>query len=136
MKSLPAKVIVYSDGASRGNPGPASFGFVVTNEKGELVAEGAEKLGNQTNNFAEYMGMIEALDLCSRSGVKSVTVRADSQLMIRQMTGQYKVKSEVIIPLHTRAKIIARTFETIKFEHIPREQNSEADRLANLALDR
>ncbi len=132
---LPKSVIIYTDGASRGNPGPASFGFVVTDEKGKVLIEGGEKLGSQTNNYAEYMAMIVALNVCLKAGAKSVTVRADSQLMIRQMTGQYKVKSDVIIPLFAKARELADNFKEISFEHIPREQNKEADKMANLALD-
>lgn len=134
-KKLPAEVIVYTDGASRGNPGPASFGYVITNENGEVIKEGAEKLGEQTNNYAEYMAMIEALNFCKRHGAKKILIRADSQLMIRQMKGEYKVKAEGIIPLHQKAKLLASHFSTIHYEHIPREKNKEADRLANLALD-
>lgn len=133
---LPSHVIVYTDGASRGNPGPSSFGFVITNEKGDVVMEGAEVLGNQTNNYAEYMGMIVALNVCKQGGARKVTVRADSQLMIRQMTGEYKVKAEGIIPLHVKANELVIAFDDVKFEHIPREQNKPADKLANLALDR
>lgn len=132
---LPTSVIIYTDGASRGNPGPASFGFVITSEKGEVLVEGAEKLGNQTNNYAEYMAMMVALNVCVQMGVKNVVVRADSQLVVRQMLGEYKVKAEGIIPLHAKAKELASKFSKIHFEYIPREKNKHADRLANEALD-
>lgn len=132
---LPASVIIYTDGASRGNPGPSSFGFVITDEKGAVLVEGGEKLGNQTNNYAEYMAMMVALNVCIKMNVKNVVVRADSQLMIRQMTGEYKVKAEGIIPLHAQAKVLAEKFSKISYEHIPREKNKHADRLANEALD-
>lgn len=133
---FPQKVIVYTDGASRGNPGPASFGFVITDVDGNILVEGAEKLGDQTNNYAEYMGMLVALNVCEKAGAKEVLVRADSQLMIRQMTGEYKVKAEGIIPLHQKAKTLVAAFTKVGFEHIPREKNKEADKLANQALDR
>lgn len=132
---LPSHVIIYTDGASRGNPGPASFGFIITDDKDNVLIEGAETIGEQTNNYAEYMGMLVALNVCIKSGVKNATVRADSQLMIRQMTGEYKVKAEGIIPLHAKAKELASKFKKISFEHIPREKNKQADKLANQALD-
>ena len=132
---LPASVIIYTDGASRGNPGPSSFGFVITSEKGDVLVEGGEKLGNQTNNYAEYMAMMVALNVCVQMNVKNVIVRADSQLMVRQMLGEYKVKAEGIIPLHAKAKELASKFQKITYEYIPREKNKHADRLANEALD-
>lgn len=133
--AIPEEVIVFTDGASRGNPGPASLGFVVTDVDGAVVAERGQVLGEQTNNFAEYMALVEALKFCKKAKVKKVLVRADSQLMIRQMLGQYKVKSEGILPLFEEASRLAEAFQKIEFEHIPREKNKEADRLANSALD-
>ncbi|MBK9294660.1 MAG: ribonuclease HI family protein [Oligoflexia bacterium] len=132
---LPEQVIVYTDGASRGNPGPASFGFVITNLKGDILLEGAERLGERTNNYAEYMGMLVALNVCKKAGVKRLILKADSQLMVRQMIGEYKVKAEGIIPLFVKANELVLAFKDVKFEYIPREQNKIADKLANQALD-
>ncbi|MDZ4676004.1 MAG: ribonuclease HI family protein [Oligoflexia bacterium] len=132
---LPHEVIVYTDGASRGNPGPASAGVAIFSADGKLLEEISLKLGNQTNNFAEYTALIEALKACAAGGAKVLMVRADSQFMIRQMQGLYKVKAEGIIPLYQQCKKLTAHFEVIKFEHIPREQNVHADRLANKALD-
>ncbi len=132
---FPLEVIAYTDGASRGNPGPASAGVAIFSKDGALVAEISLKLGNQTNNFAEYTALIEALKACANGGAKNVLVRADSQFMIRQMQGQYKVKAPGIIPLFQQCKKLVENFDIIKFEHIPRDQNEHADRLANKALD-
>ena len=132
---LPKEVVVYSDGACRGNPGPASYGFVVKSVDGKTLFESGAKLGNQTNNFAEYKGLIEALRACAEAGCEVVTVRADSQFMIRQMLGVYKVKAEGIIPLQREAAKLATSFKTVRYEHVPREENKDADRLANEALD-
>jgi ribonuclease HI len=102
---------------------------------GEVLAELKECLGNQTNNFAEYMALIKGLEFCRDHGAREVHVRADSEFMIKQLKGEYKVKSEVIIPLFKRAKEVVGAFKLVTFEHVRREQNVEADRLANEALD-
>ena len=133
--AYPAQVIVYTDGASRGNPGPGAYGIAVTSADGTVIDEKKKTIGDCTNNYAEYMAVIEALKLCHKKGAKKVVVRADSQLMVRQMLGQYKVKAEVIIPLYLQVKKLLAHFETVTFEHIRREQNAHADRLANEALD-
>ena len=131
----PPKVIIYTDGASRGNPGPASVGIFVTDESGETVHEYGERLGHQTNNFAEYTGVIRGLELALEHQVKDVVLRSDSELMVKQMTGIYKVKSPVIQPLHKAAVLLTKKFKSVRFEHVRREYNVEADRLANEALD-
>jgi ribonuclease HI len=132
---LPHDVVIFTDGASRGNPGPASLGVVITDKTGEVLVEISKKLGDQTNNYAEYMAVIEGLLAAAEGGAKKVVVKADSQLMVRQMLGEYKVKAEGIIPLFKQCQKLVTLFDKIDFIHIPREENAEADRLANKALD-
>ncbi|MCC6278138.1 MAG: ribonuclease HI family protein [Oligoflexia bacterium] len=133
---FPKEVEIYTDGASRGNPGPASIGVVIKDLEGRVVAELSERLGSQTNNFAEYTAVIHALEICQKNGVERFTLKTDSQLLVRQMTGEYKVRAEVIIPLHKRVRELMAHFSGVKFLHIPREENERADELANQALDR
>ncbi len=130
----PRKVILYCDGASRGNPGPGSYGFVIL-ENGEPIAEVGKKLGEVTNNVAEYEGVIEGLTRCLELGATEVTVRSDSQLLVRQLTGQYKVKAPHLLPLVQKAKALQQRFTKVAFQHVPREENKPADKLANAALD-
>lgn len=139
MRALPADpghLIVACDGASRGNPGPAGIGAQVTDEQGTILGEVARGIGETTNNVAEYTAVIEGLALAAELGAKSVTLRSDSQLLINQLTGRYRVKSEHLQPLHRRARSLGAGFERISFEHVPREQNAAADALANLGVDR
>ena len=123
------------DGGSRGNPGPASYGVVVRNERGEIVAKLKKYIGRMTNNVAEYYGLIAALDYAQSNGVRALRVESDSELLVRQMRGHYKVKSPDLRPLFERAKKMSQTFESFRIDHVYREQNSEADALANEALD-
>jgi ribonuclease HI len=123
------------DGGSRGNPGPASYGVVVRNERGEIVAKLKKYIGRMTNNVAEYYGLIAALDYAQSNGVRAVHVESDSELLVRQMRGHYKVKSPDLRPLFERAKKMSQTFESFRIDHVYREQNAEADALANEALD-
>ena len=132
----PGHLIVSCDGASRGNPGPAGIGAQVTDESGAILGEIAQGIGETTNNVAEYTAVIEGLSLAQELGAKTVTLRSDSQLLINQLTGRYRVKSEHLQPLHRRARSLGAGFERITFEHVPREQNSAADALANLGVDR
>src|SRR5687768_5506971 len=97
---FPDQVVAYTDGASRGNPGPAAVGIFIVTPQGKPLFEFAKKIGFQTNNFAEYTAVIEALKICTEGGAAAVTIRADSQLMVRQMTGENRVKSDIISPLH------------------------------------
>lgn len=128
------KVIMYCDGASRGNPGPGSYGFVIL-ENGETLVEEGKKLGEVTNNVAEYEGVIQGLSRCRELGATEVTVRSDSQLLVRQLTGQYKIKAPHLLPLAQKAKVLQKGFTKVAFQHVPREENKVADRLANAALD-
>jgi ribonuclease HI len=123
------------DGGSRGNPGPAAYGVVVRDPRGEIVARLKKYIGNNTNNVAEYFGLIAALDYAQNHGVRALRIESDSELMVKQMRGQYKVKSEELKPLFERAKKISQTFESFRISHVYREQNKEADALVNQALD-
>ena len=135
MLDLPSEVKVFTDGASRGNPGPASIGIVFYDSSHSRVGEHCEKLGEQTNNYAEYMAVIRALELCDQAGVETAAFYCDSQLLVRQMIGQYKVKAPQIIPLYQQAKELCQKLKNTEFHHVKREQNKEADALANQALD-
>jgi ribonuclease HI len=128
-------LIVSCDGAARGNPGPAGAGSQLTTPDGEVVAEIAEGLGETTNNVAEYIAVIMGLERAGELGATDVLLRSDSQLLINQITGVYKVKSPHLQPLHRRVLQLAAGFERIRFEHVPRARNAEADRLANLGVD-
>jgi len=130
-----SSIIVWTDGAARGNPGPAGAGAQLTTLKGEVVGEIAEGLGETTNNVAEYTAAIRGLERAAELGATDVVLRSDSQLLINQLSGRYRVKSEHLIPLYRRLRDLARGFERIRFEHVPRERNTEADRLANEGVD-
>jgi len=123
------------DGASRGNPGPAAYAVVLRDPAGKIVLELAKKLGRETNNVAEYYALLAALDAAASRGIKALRIRSDSELLVRQIEGRYKVKNEFLKPLHERASKLRRQFAYFAIEHVPREKNSEADALANLALD-
>jgi ribonuclease HI len=123
------------DGGSRGNPGPASYGVVIRDGRGEIVAKLKKYIGRMTNNVAEYYGLIAALDYAQAHGVRAIRIESDSELLVKQMRGQYKVKSEDLRPLFERAKKMSLGFDSFRIEHVYREQNREADALANEALD-
>jgi probable phosphoglycerate mutase len=124
------------DGASRGNPGPAAYAVIVRRPDGSVVYQLGKYLGNATNNVAEYFALITALDYCAEHNLSRLRVRSDSELLVRQMQGRYKVKSASLKPLHERALRQSKSFGYFVIEHVPRELNSEADALANAALDR
>ena len=123
------------DGGSRGNPGPASYGVVIRDPRGEIVARLKKYIGRSTNNVAEYYGLIAALDYAQSNNIRALRIESDSELMVKQMRGQYKVKSADLKPLFERAKKMSQTFSTFRIEHVYREQNKEADALANEAMD-
>jgi len=129
-------VVAYADGASRGNPGPSSYGVVVYDEAGVELHTGGRALGHGTNNQAEYEGAIAALEAALGLGAANVTLRLDSELIVRQLTGRYRVKNPKLIPLHKRLLALRTRFRRLTIEHVPREKNKVADRLANEALDR
>ncbi|HMD42213.1 MAG TPA: ribonuclease HI family protein [Candidatus Acidoferrum sp.] len=123
------------DGGSRGNPGAAAYGVVIRNAKGEVIARLKKYIGRSTNNVAEYFGLIAALDYAENHGIRALHVLSDSELLVKQMRGQYKVRSEDLRPLFERAKKMSQSLGAFRVEHVYREQNSEADALANQALD-
>lgn len=128
--------VVYTDGASRGNPGPASFGAVVIDPTGTVRHEISERLGMATNNVAEYRGLIAGLEAALALGARRVEVRMDSELLVRQAIGRYRVRNPGLIPLHNRVLALRRQFDEVVFRHVPRGENRRADALANQALDR
>jgi ribonuclease HI len=123
------------DGGSRGNPGPASYGVVIRDPRGEIVARLKKYIGRMTNNVAEYYGLIAALDYAQSHGIRALRVESDSELLVKQMRGQYKVKNADLRPLFERAKKMSQALESFRIEHVYREQNREANALANEALD-
>jgi len=129
-------LIAHSDGGARGNPGPAGYGVVIKDERGTKVAALSEYLGHQTNNFAEYQGLIAALEYAIQHGPKALKVISDSELLVRQIKGIYKVKNAVLQDLHGRAKELIAQLEWFSIGHALREHNQDADRLANEAMDR
>jgi len=132
------ELILYCDGGSRGNPGPSAIGAVVFNadhDPPEPVASVSERIGITTNNVAEYRALIAGLEAAAGLGARTVHVRADSLLMIKQLRGEYRVKNPNLKPLHTQALRLLAAYETVDLQHVPREENTEADALVNAALD-
>jgi ribonuclease HI len=127
--------IANIDGASRGNPGPAAYAVVIRDPSGHVVLELAKRLGRETNNVAEYYALLAALDYAISQGVSALRIRSDSELLVRQMQGRYKVKSADLRPLYERASKLSRQLGYFAIEHVRREQNRDADALANVALD-
>ena len=129
------KITAYVDGASRGTPGPAGFGVFMTRDDGQII-EVCGYLGVTTNNVAEYSGLLEALSVAQSEGATELEVISDSLLLVQQMLGKYRVKHPNLIPLHEQARQMARGFRRFSIRHTLRAGNKEADRLANLAVDR
>ncbi len=129
-------LIAHSDGGARGNPGPAGYGVVIQDEAGRKVAALSEYLGHQTNNFAEYQGLIAALEYAIGHGHKALKVVSDSELLVRQIKGIYKVKNSTLQELHGRAKELIARLDWFSIDHALREHNREADELANEAMDK
>ncbi len=129
--------IIYTDGGSRGNPGRAGIGFVIWDSKYKKIAEHKEYIGITTNNVAEYTALIKGLEKCKSVTKEEVSVFMDSELIVRQMQGKYKVKTEHIKPLFSQVKKLELSFKKVTFTHVPRENvyQKEADRLVNEALD-
>jgi probable phosphoglycerate mutase len=128
-------VIANIDGGARGNPGPAAYGVVVRNRKGEVLAELSDYLGLQTNNYAEYSGLLAALEYAVKNHYPSFKILSDSELLVRQMQGRYKVNNSVLQELFARAQSLVRKLQHFSIEHVLRERNKEADRLVNKVLD-
>ena len=131
----PKEVLIYTDGASRGNPGMASGGLVVYNNKEVCLYEEAFYLGTKTNNFAEYSAVLRALNLSVANKVRKLTLKSDSEFLVKQLSGLYKVKSPNIKKLYEECKKGQNEIPDVKFQHVRREQNKRADELANLILD-
>ena len=133
------KLIIYTDGASRGNPGHASYGFTISDEKGNLLHEEGEYIGIATNNVAEYTAVLEALKHVKNKLAKEEPLRielsADSKLVAEQLSGNYKVKAKHLKPIIEQIKILATKLGNVTYSHILRSQNTTADKLANQALD-
>jgi ribonuclease HI len=128
-------ITAYIDGGARGNPGPAGFGVQIQDAGGAVVHEIHGGLGIATNNIAEYSGLLAALRWAAAEGHRKVHVRADSELLVKQMRGEYKVKNEGLKPLFLQACALIRGIGDVSFEHVRREYNKEADRLSNLGMD-
>ncbi len=129
-------MVAHVDGGSRGNPGPAGYGAYITDGAGKRLAELGEFLGVQTNNFAEYSGLIAALEYAVEHGYGTVKVVSDSELLVKQMKGQYKVRSEALLSIYNEAKALIRKLDRFEIRHVLRHLNKDADRLANEAMDR
>ena len=128
--------VLWTDGAARGNPGPAGIGAILKSQSGEVLYTGSEFLGHTTNNVAEYKAVLLGLAGALAQGVHRVEVRADSELLIKQLKGEYRVKSPGLRPLFEEARRLISRFSSVKLTHIRRELNGEADRLANQGIDR
>ena len=133
---------IHADGGSRGNPGPAGAGAMIRDEFGSSVASVSQFLGTRTNNFAEYEAVILAFETLAKlvgtgkTGATGVTVKMDSELVVKQMRGEYKVKHPILKEQHARLASLAAGFQNVSFSHVPRAQNKDADALANDAMDR
>ena len=134
---MPHKIYrAYTDGACRGNPGPASIGVSITDAKGKELATASETIGHTTNNVAEYRALVEAVELLKDLGAKRVKFLMDSQLIVRQLTGEYRIRDPKMQRLARQVQSGLGEFDSYSFTHIPREENKRADQLANEALDR
>jgi ribonuclease HI len=129
------KLTVNVDGGARGNPGPAAIGIVVRNDDGAVVEAVGETIGRQTNNVAEYKALLRGLELASAHGATEVEMIGDSELVVRQVEGRYKVKNADLKPLHQKAKEMLGEFDNWEIRHVKRAQNADADALVNQALD-
>jgi probable phosphoglycerate mutase len=127
---------LYADGGARGNPGPAALGAVLLGEDGTVLREVGTFLGHATNNVAEWSALLAGLEAALELGIDELAVRMDSQLVVFQISGRYRVKHPDLIPLHARAKQLLRRFRTVQVEHVPRKANALADRVVNAVLDR
>ena len=132
----PKRLFIYADGGARGNPGPAGAGAYLENEGGQAVARIYKYLGETTNNVAEYSALIFGLKEAQRQQAEEITVRMDSQLVVKQISGEYRVKEPTLQKLHAQVQDLLASFKRCQVEYIPRAENSEADKLANLAMDR
>ncbi|MFH1361997.1 MAG: ribonuclease HI family protein [bacterium] len=128
------KLTIYTDGAARGNPGPAGIGILIK-QADKIIAEISDYIGETTNNIAEYSAFIRGLEEAAKLKAKEVSVFCDSELLVKQIKGEYRVKNQGLRPLFARAKALLDNFDKFSLKHIPREQNKEADALANRGID-
>jgi ribonuclease HI len=128
-------IVAYIDGGARGNPGPAGYGVRIEDEMGGLITEFSGFLGSATNNVAEYNGLLAALRYARDHGHRKVRIKSDSELLVKQMRGEYRVKNAGLQPLFQQARTLAEDLDRVVYEHVRREQNKDADRLANVAMD-
>lgn len=128
-------VILYTDGASRGNPGPAGAGALIVAEDGETLVETYVYIGEATNNQAEYQALLIGLQEAVKLAPSRLTVRMDSELIVKQLNGQYRVRNRDLLPLYSRARELLQRFADFRLVHVPREENFRADQLANQAID-
>jgi ribonuclease H / adenosylcobalamin/alpha-ribazole phosphatase len=129
------KATLHTDGGARGNPGPAGIGVVLRDETGEVIGEIAEAIGSTTNNIAEYTALIKGLELALDKEVTEINVFMDSKLVVHQVRGEWKIKNAGLKPLAIKANHLANKFDSAEITYVPREQNSDADKLANQAMD-
>ncbi len=127
------KAVIFTDGASRGNPGPAAIGAVIKDEQDRVVATISQRIGRTTNNQAEYRAIVAALEKAISLGARQVILHSDSELAVKQINGRYRVKNAALKPLHQQVKRLQGSLEYFSIIHVPRWQNAEADRLANTA---
>lgn len=136
MRAPAQYLVAHIDGGARGNPGPAGYGVVLEDQNGQRVAGLSEYLGHRTNNYAEYRGLLAALDYAVAHGPRALKVISDSELMVRQIKGVYKVRNAALQELYQKAHQMMRQLQWFEIGHVLRESNREADRLANEAMDR
>ncbi len=129
------KAVIYADGASRGNPGSAAIGVTIKDERGRLITSISRRIGRATNNQAEYRAIIAALEEATGLGARQVDIHSDSELVVKQINGEYRVKKATLKPLYQQVKQLQGQLKDFTITHIPRQQNIEADKLANKALD-
>ena len=132
---VPAQATLFADGGSRGNPGPAASGAVLVDPSGEVMDEVGRFLGTATNNVAEWTALLIGLEKAKELGIARLAIRMDSELVVKQIRGEYRVKHAALQPLHRRALTLMRSFEWFDIKHIPRKQNALADGLVNAVLD-
>ena len=131
----PVRTRLFTDGAARGNPGPAGAGAVIISPDGHIVAKVGKFLGEETNNVAEYQGLLIGLKRAKAMGIKELDVLSDSELLVKQLNGEYSVKADHLVPLHAEARALLTAFDAVEIRHIPREENAQADAMSNRAID-
>ncbi len=130
-----SKVSIYTDGGSRGNPGTAGIGIIGYNENNDIVFKISQYIGKQTNNVSEYKALVRALEIVVEKEIKDIEIFMDSQLVVRQIKGEYKVRNERMKPFYEMAISLIRNIDNFNINHVKRSENSEADKLANEAMD-